>query len=88
MVVHHLEADEKRDLFRRVRDELTPGGRFVLADLIVPERAEDLVTPATPGFDKPDALADILTWLEEADFKTSVEWSWKDLAAVRADLPR
>lgn len=88
LAVHHLEADEKRDLFRRVRDELTPGGRFVLADLIVPERAEDIVTPATPGFDKPDALADILTWLEEADFKTSVEWSWKDLAAVRADLPR
>ncbi len=24
LVVHHLEADEKRDLFRRVREELTP----------------------------------------------------------------
>lgn len=50
LAVHHLEADEKRDLFRRVRRALAPGGRFVLADLIVPERAEDVVTPATPGF--------------------------------------
>ena len=59
----------------------------MLADLIVPERVEDIVTPATPGFDKPDTLPDILTWLEEAGFETSVEWSWKDLAAVRADVP-
>jgi len=87
LAVHHLEADAKRDLFRRVRQELTPGGRFVLADLVVPERLEDIVTPATPGFDKPDALPDILGWLEEAGFETSVEWAWKDLAAVRADVP-
>lgn len=87
LAVHHLDADEKRDLFRRVRQELIPGGRFVLADLIVPERVEDVVTHATPGFDKPDTLADILAWLDEAGFVTSVEWSWKDLAAIRADLP-
>ena len=87
LAVHHLDADEKRDLFRRVRRELNPGGRFVLADLIVPERAEDIVTPATPGFDKPDSLADIVAWLGNAGFVTSVEWSWKDLAAVRADVP-
>lgn len=87
LAVHHLEADEKRDLFRRVRRVLASRGRFVLADLVVPERAEDVVTPATPGFDKPDTLPDILTWLEAAGFETAVEWSWKDLAVVRADLP-
>ena len=87
LAVHHLEADEKRDLFRRVRRVLAPRGRFVLADLVVPERAEDIVTPATPGFDKPDTLPDLLAWLEEAGFETAVEWSWKDLAVVRADLP-
>ena len=59
----------------------------MLADLVVPERPEDVVTPATPGFDKPDTLADLLAWLGEAGFATSVEWSWKDLAAIRADLP-
>ncbi|MHB1242267.1 MAG: class I SAM-dependent methyltransferase [Gaiellaceae bacterium] len=87
LAVHHLDGYEKRDLFRRVREELAPRSRFVLADLIVPERVEDVVTPATPGFDKPDSLADILAWLEDAGFSTSVEWSWKDLAIVRADAP-
>lgn len=87
LAIHHLDADEKRDLFQRVRREIAPGGRFVLADLVVPEEAEDVVTPATPGFDKPDTLADILAWLEDAGFETSVEWPWKDLVAIRADLP-
>jgi tRNA (cmo5U34)-methyltransferase len=88
LAVHHLDADEKRDLFRRVRNEVTPGGRFVLADLVVPERPEDVVAPATPGFDKPDTLADLLAWLDDAGFVPSVEWSWKDLAAICADVPR
>ncbi len=88
LAVPHLEADDKRDLFRRVREALVPGGRFVLADVVVPERTEDVVTPATPGFDKPDSLPNLLAWLAEAGFETRVEWSWKDLAAVRADLPR
>ena len=87
LAVHHLDANEKRDLFRRVHRALVRGGRFVLADLIVPERVEDVVTPATPGFDKPDTLADLLAWLDDAGFATSVEWSWKDLAVVRADVP-
>ena len=56
LAVHHLEPEDKRDLFGACGDELTPGGRFVLADLVVPERPEDVVTPATPGFDKPDTL--------------------------------
>jgi tRNA (cmo5U34)-methyltransferase len=87
LAVHHLEPEDKRDLFKRIRHELTPGGRFVLADVIVPERPEDVVTPFTPGFDKPDTLAELLAWLADAGLVTSVEWSWKDLAVIRADLP-
>jgi len=30
--IHHLEHDAKRDLFRRIRGVLKPGGRFVNAD--------------------------------------------------------
>jgi tRNA (cmo5U34)-methyltransferase len=86
LAVHHLDADEKRDLFRRVRRELAPGGRFVLADVVVPERPEDAVTPTTPGFDKPDRLEDLLGWLREAGFETDVVWAWKDLAAVHAEV--
>jgi tRNA (cmo5U34)-methyltransferase len=38
LAVHHLDGEGKADLFRRIRDRLAPGGRFVLADVIVPMR--------------------------------------------------
>lgn len=40
LAVHHIEAAEKRDLFRRVVEVLAGGGRFVLGDVVVPERPE------------------------------------------------
>jgi len=87
LAVHHLEAGEKRDLFRRVAEVLRPGGRFVLADVVAPEREEDAVTPTTPGYDNPDPLARQLEWLRAAGFEPETTWTWKDLAVVRADLP-
>jgi tRNA (cmo5U34)-methyltransferase len=87
LAVHHLDAAGKRDLFSRVAAVLRPGGRFVLADVVVPERGEDAVTPTTPDFDRPDRLDDQLGWLREAGFAPETTWSWKDLAVVRADLP-
>jgi tRNA (cmo5U34)-methyltransferase len=86
LAVHHLDSDGKRDLFRRVAAALRPGGRFVLADVVVPEREEDAVTPTTPGFDRPDPLGPQLEWLREAGFEPETTWSWKDLAVLRADL--
>jgi tRNA (cmo5U34)-methyltransferase len=86
LAIHHLGAEGKRDLFRRIAGGLKPGGRFVLADVVVPEREEDAVTPTTPGFDKPDRLADQLDWLSETGFAAETTWTWKDLAVVRADL--
>jgi tRNA (cmo5U34)-methyltransferase len=44
LAVHHLHALEKASLFERVRRVLAPDGRFVLADLIVPEDPKDVVT--------------------------------------------
>lgn len=88
LAIHHLDADGKRDLFRRIAAVLKPGGRFVLADVVVPEKERDAVTPTTPGFDRPDRLADQLEWLHEAGFEAKTTWTWKDLAVVRADLPR
>jgi tRNA (cmo5U34)-methyltransferase len=87
LAVHHLDSEGKRDLFRRIAAVLRPGGRFVLADVVVPERAEDAVTPTTPGFDLPDPLDAQLVWLREAGFEPETTWTWKDLAIVRADLP-
>jgi tRNA (cmo5U34)-methyltransferase len=86
LTIHHLDTAGKRDLFRRIAAVLEPGGRFVLADVVLPDREEDAVTPTTPGFDRPDPLADQLEWLQQAGFDPKTTWTWKDLAVVSADL--
>jgi tRNA (cmo5U34)-methyltransferase len=88
LAIHHLDCEGKRDLFRRIATVLRPGGRFVLADVVIPDQQEDAVTPTTPGFDRLDPLPDQLEWLREAGFEPETTWSWKDVAVVRADLPR
>jgi L-threonylcarbamoyladenylate synthase len=86
LCVHHLRGPEKRDLFRRVRAALGPsGGRFVLADVVVPMAPEDAVTSLSPGFDHPSTLADQLRWLAEAGFDARVSWQHRDLAVIVAD---
>jgi tRNA (cmo5U34)-methyltransferase len=86
LAIHHLDSMGKRDIFERVAAVLRPGGRFVLADVVVPDHAEDAVTPTTPDFDRPDPLDAQLGWLSDAGFAPETTWSWKDLAVVRADL--
>jgi tRNA threonylcarbamoyl adenosine modification protein (Sua5/YciO/YrdC/YwlC family) len=83
--VHHLDASGKRDLFARVRAVLTPGGRFVLADVVVPVDKNDAVTPLTPGFDRPSSVSDQLRWLTEAGFRPRVAWEAGDLAVIAAE---
>lgn len=86
LCVHHLEAAEKHALFGRVRAVLGPGGRFVLGDVVVPERPDDVVTSLTPGFDVPSPLADQLDWLRAAGFSPQVTWLHRDLAVLSARL--
>jgi tRNA threonylcarbamoyl adenosine modification protein (Sua5/YciO/YrdC/YwlC family) len=86
LAVHHLTAAEKADLFTRVRAALTPGGRFVLADVIEPADPGDAVIPLTRGYDKPSPLSAQLRWLGEAGFASAnVRWSRRDLAVVTAE---
>ena len=85
LTVHHLDAARKADLFRRVRERLRPGGRFVLADVVVPDDPHDVVTPVDPPYDKPSPVPDQLSWLREAGLQPRVRWSEKDLVVVAAD---
>jgi tRNA threonylcarbamoyl adenosine modification protein (Sua5/YciO/YrdC/YwlC family) len=85
LCVHHLRGPEKRDLFDRVRRVLSPGGRFVLADVVVPADPADAVIDLSPGYDHPDSLRDQLDWLAEAGFSPRVSWEHRDLAVVVAD---
>jgi tRNA (cmo5U34)-methyltransferase len=85
LAVHHLAAAAKADLFARVAAVLAPGGRFVMADVIVPEDRADVVTPLDPGFDLPETVPDLLTWLQDAGLRARVSWQARDLAVLVAD---
>ena len=85
LAVHHLDGPAKAGLFARVAAVLRPGGRFVLADVVVPEDPADAVTPLSEGHDRPSTLADQLVWLAAAGFDARLVWAERDLAVVRAD---
>ena len=87
LCVHHLSGPEKADLFARVMSVLSPGGRFVLADVVVPVDPADATTSLTPGFDRPSSLADQVAWLRDAGFEVRVCWASGDLAVIAADAP-
>jgi tRNA threonylcarbamoyl adenosine modification protein (Sua5/YciO/YrdC/YwlC family) len=87
LAVHHLDGRGKRELFGRIASALAPGGRFVLADVVVPVDPAAATTPLTEGFDRPSTVADQLSWLAEAGFMATVTWENGDLAVIAADLP-
>jgi tRNA (cmo5U34)-methyltransferase len=86
LAVHHLDADGKRDLFGRVAGVLRSGGRFVLADLVVPPPGETGPIVVDWEMDVPDSVADQLRWLAEAGFEAHAEHIRADLAVMVADL--
>jgi tRNA (cmo5U34)-methyltransferase len=88
LAVHHLDGAGKRDLFKRVAAVLAPGGRFVLADVVVPEHEQDVVTPIDWEYDLPDRVDDQLDWLREAGLEAETVWTEKDLAVLRATRPK
>ena len=85
LAIHHLDAAAKADLFARVAAVLAPGGRFVMADVVVPEDPGDIVTPLDPGFDLPEAVPDLLEWMSDAGLRARVSWQARDLAVLAAD---
>ncbi len=86
LAIHHLDPDEKAELFRRLAGVLGPGGRFVLADVVVPVDPADARTPFTPGFDKPSPVAEQLGWLRGAGFEIRMCAEDGDLAVIAARL--
>ncbi len=88
LCVHHLDGPGKADLFRRVARVLTPGGRFVLGDLIVPEDPSDVVTPIDGEYDTPSTVKEQTQWLQEAGLRARVHWVHKDLAVLVGGVAR
>jgi tRNA (cmo5U34)-methyltransferase len=86
LAIHHLDGPAKADLFARVAALLAPGGRFVLADVVVPEDPADVVTPLEEGFDLPSGVAEQLEWLAAAGLRAHVAWAHRDLAVLVGTL--
>jgi tRNA (cmo5U34)-methyltransferase len=63
-----------------------PGGRFVLADVVVPEDPADVVTPLDEGFDLPSSAAEQIEWLAAAGLRAHVAWTHRDLAIIVGTL--
>jgi tRNA (cmo5U34)-methyltransferase len=85
LTVHHLDADGKRDLFKRVAQVTNA---FVLGDVVVPERPEDAVIEIDGVYDVPSSVAEQLSWLREAGFDADATSVRADLAVFRALKPR
>jgi tRNA threonylcarbamoyl adenosine modification protein (Sua5/YciO/YrdC/YwlC family) len=85
LCVHHLDGPGKADLFHRVGAVLSPGGRFVIADVVVPADPSETSTPLTPGFDRPSSVVEQLEWLAGAGFTASATWQSGDLAVIVAE---
>ena len=85
LAVHHLESGAKAELFGRVHALLSAGGRFVLGDVVIPEKTADAVTPVDGDYDRPDTLEDQLDWMNAAGFEARASWQDGDLAVMVAD---
>jgi tRNA (cmo5U34)-methyltransferase len=85
LAVHHLDGPGKADLFGRVAGVLEPGGRFALADVVVPEDPADVVTPIDGVYDTPSRVDEQLAWLSDAGLRPRVAWAERDLAVLVAD---
>lgn len=71
--VHHLRDPQKRELFRRVREQ---SRSLVVGDVVaVPEP----IAPVDPDFDFPAPAADLARWCDG-----EVVWEVEDLAVIRA----
>jgi tRNA (cmo5U34)-methyltransferase len=71
--IHHLTDDQKRVLFRRVREQAKA---LVVGDVV---KADRQVTPIDPGHDFIDTADELAEWCGG-----EVTWSADDLAVVRA----
>jgi tRNA (cmo5U34)-methyltransferase len=83
--VHHLDGSAKRDLFARIADVLSPGGRFALLDVVIPETPPARCVPLEEGIDVPSSARDQLAWLAEAGLRPGTVLDKDDLCILTGD---
>jgi tRNA (cmo5U34)-methyltransferase len=85
--IHHLDAEQKALLFRRVSEVLSPGGRFAMLDVVIPTEPVVTPIPLEEGVDKPSSVDDMLQWLDAAGLRAETVYSAGDLAILAATAP-
>ena len=75
LTIHHLQADGKRDLFRRVREQ---SRALVFGDVVEVDAAHRTV-PTVPDWDYPSPAFEQAEWCDG-----EVVWEADDLAVIRA----
>jgi hypothetical protein len=73
LAVHHLDDEQKRDLFRRVREQ---SRALVIGDVVL---HDPQTTSIDEGFDKPADAEEQAAWCGG-----EVVWRGDDLAVIRA----
>jgi tRNA (cmo5U34)-methyltransferase len=71
LAIHHLDGRGKAKLFQRAARVIAPGGRLVVADIVVPEDPSDVVTPIDNCYDTPSSIAEQLNWLAKVGLEPS-----------------
>jgi tRNA threonylcarbamoyl adenosine modification protein (Sua5/YciO/YrdC/YwlC family) len=85
LALHHLDGEGKAELLKRVAAVTASGGRFVQADIIVPEDPADAVIAIDGVHDQPSSITAQLDWLRAAGFASAeVCWRRQDLAVIVA----
>lgn len=82
--LHHLDGRVKADLFCRIAERLSQGGRFVMADVVVPDTPVSEPTPLDPAEGTTDRTGDLLDWLRRAGLRPELRWAEHDLAVIAA----
>jgi tRNA (cmo5U34)-methyltransferase len=85
LAIHHLDGAGKRRLFGSIAGALSLSGRFVMADVVIPEDPADKTTPLHRRYDHPSKLDDQLAWLREVGLEPAVAWTERDLAVIVAN---
>jgi tRNA (cmo5U34)-methyltransferase len=84
--LHHVDASAKADLFPRVAERLTEGGRFVLADVIEPHVPVSEPTPLDQAHSIVTRTDELLHGLRAAGFQPDVQWAEHDLVVISASV--
>lgn len=85
--IHHLDGQEKATLFRRIAHVLSPGGRFVMLDVVVPIEPVERPIRLEEGVDMPSSVGEMLRWIAEAGLEGEVIHSGGDLAILAGTAP-